>query len=115
MSRAAARQGDQVTGTDVHVLLVPSPGGPVTTPTPLPFSGTITSGCVRDVLVNSRSIAVSRAVATNSPPHLAPPPATFQRPPTNRGTVQTGSLDGARRRFAGEPPQRPGPDLQRPG
>jgi uncharacterized Zn-binding protein involved in type VI secretion len=91
MPQPAARQGDPVTGTDVHILLVPSPGGPVPTPTPLPFSGTLTGGCVADVLVNGRPVAVQGSTATNAPPHLAPPPATFAKPPTNSGTVLMGS------------------------
>jgi uncharacterized Zn-binding protein involved in type VI secretion len=35
MPQPAARQNDPVTGTDTHILMVPSPGGPVPTPTPL--------------------------------------------------------------------------------
>jgi uncharacterized Zn-binding protein involved in type VI secretion len=66
----AAKQGDVVTGTDVHVVLVPSPGGPVPTPVPLPFSGTITGGCSPDVLVEGRPAAVLGSTATCSPPHV---------------------------------------------
>src|SRR3954451_4671243 len=92
MPQPAARQGDPVTGTDVHILLVPSPGGPVPTPTPLPFSGTLTGGCVADVLVNGKPVAVQGSTATNVPPHVAPPPATFAKPPSNSATVLMGSL-----------------------
>lgn len=91
MPQPAARQGDPVTGTDVHILLVPSPSGAVPTPTPLPFSGTITGGCVADVLVNGRPVAVQGSTATNAPPHICPPPASFSKPPTNSGTVLLGS------------------------
>ena len=91
MPQPAARQGDSVTGTDVHILLVPSPGGPVPTPTPLPFSGTVTGGCVSDVLVNGRPVAVQGSSATNAPPHICPPPASFSKPPTNAGAVLAGS------------------------
>ena len=51
MAQPAARQHDPVTGTDVHIVLTPSPGGPVPTPVPLPFSGQIVSGTSADVLV----------------------------------------------------------------
>ena len=89
---AAAKMGDQVLGTDVHIELVPSPGGPVPTPFPLPFSGTITGGCSQNVLVENRPAAVVGSTATNSPPHLPMPPGTaFQVPPTNSGTVVAGS------------------------
>ena len=91
MPQPAARQNDPVTGSDVHILLVPSPGGPVPTPTPLPFTGQLMTSLSTDVLINGRPAAVQGSVAQNMPPHLAPPPATFSKPPTNQGTVVTGS------------------------
>ncbi|WP_245931324.1 PAAR domain-containing protein [Actinokineospora auranticolor] len=87
----AARMGDRVVGTDIHILLVPSAGGPVPTPTPLPFTGIITDGCSRDVLICGQPAAVVGSTAENTPPHVAPPPTTFQKQPTNRGTITTGS------------------------
>ncbi|WP_026315980.1 PAAR domain-containing protein [Actinokineospora enzanensis] len=84
-----ARLGDKVVGTDTHVLMVPSPGGPVPTPTPLPFTGTITGDCSTDVFITGAPAAVAGSTATNAPPHVAPSP--FQNPPTNRGTVVRGS------------------------
>lgn len=87
----AARQNDPVTGTDIHILLVPSPAGPVPTPTPLPFAGTLVSGLSADVFINGLPAATVDSVARNAPPHLAPPPATFQKPPTDSGTVLAGS------------------------
>ena len=91
MPQPAARQSDPVTGTDIHILLVPSPGGPVPTPTPLPFTGQLISGVSADVLINGRPAAVQGSVALNSPPHLCPPPATFSKPPANQGLVLAGS------------------------
>lgn len=91
MPQPAARQGDPVTGVDVHVVLVPSPGGPVPTPTPLPFSGTVTSGTVADVLVNGMPAAVAGSGAQASPPHVPPPGTSFANPPTSTGRIQTGS------------------------
>src|SRR5919198_786357 len=61
----AAKMGDKVVGTDIHIVMIPSPGGPVPTPLPHPFAGTITGGCSTDVLIQS--------------------------PPTNQGTVMKGS------------------------
>jgi uncharacterized Zn-binding protein involved in type VI secretion len=86
----AAKQSDPVTGTDIHIVLVPSPGGPVPTPTPLPFNGTITGGCSPNVLIDKMPAAVVGSTATNVPPHI-PPNGTFQVPPTNQGTVVVGS------------------------
>jgi uncharacterized Zn-binding protein involved in type VI secretion len=91
MPQPAARQNDPVTGTDIHILLVPSPGGPVPTPTPLPFTGQLMTGLSADVLINGRPAAVQGSVAQNMPPHLCPPPATFSKPPTNQGRVLIGS------------------------
>jgi len=91
MGKPAAKLGDRVTGTDVHVVLVPSAGGPVPTPVSLPFSGTIVDGCCATVLVAGAPSAVVGSGAVNSPPHVPPAPATFSVPPTNRGTVLTGS------------------------
>jgi uncharacterized Zn-binding protein involved in type VI secretion len=93
MSPFAARQNDPVSGSDIHVVLVPSPGGPVPTPLPHPFSGTLVESLSRDVLINGLPAATVGSVARNQPPHLPTPPGTsFSRPPTNRGTVQLGSL-----------------------
>src|SRR6266536_1081069 len=92
MGLPAARQSDPVTGVDTHVVLVPSPGGPVPTPLPHPFSGQLLEGLASDVLVNGLPAAVVGSVARNLPPHLPTPPGTvFQIPPRNQGTVQMGS------------------------
>ena len=92
MGQPAARQGDQVVGTDTHIVLVPSAGGPVPTPLPHPFSGGLVSGLSADVLIDGRPAATVGSVAQCSPPHLPTPPGTaFQIPPTNQGTVQMGS------------------------
>ena len=91
MPQPAARQNDPVLGTDTHILLVPSPGGPVPTPTPLPFAGKLLSALSTNVYVNGLAAATQNSVAQNVPPHIAPPPSTFQKPPTNSGKVVTGS------------------------
>lgn len=92
MGQPAARQTDQVVGTDIHIVLVPSPGGPVPTPLPHPFSGTLQANLVPTVLVNGLPAATAGSIAVNTVPHLPTPPGTsFTIPPTNQGTVQTGS------------------------
>jgi uncharacterized Zn-binding protein involved in type VI secretion len=90
MGQPAAKMGDSVTATDTHIVLVPSPGGPVPTPTPLPFAGKIASACSQTVLIGGRPAAVVGSVAVNEPPHI-PPNGTFQVPPTNTGTIASGS------------------------
>ncbi|MFE8977706.1 PAAR domain-containing protein [Streptomyces cyaneofuscatus] len=86
----AAAQGDRVVATDIHVVLVPSPGGPVETPMPLPYAGTIADGCCRSVLIGGRPAATRDSVAFNTPPHV-PPTGVFKNPPDNKGTISRGS------------------------
>ena len=88
MPQPAARQNDPVTGTDIHILMVPSPGGPVPTPTPLPYAGQLALSLSTDVLINSRP-AATQGSKSQQTPHI--PPFPFQRPPTNQGTVLMGS------------------------
>ena len=90
MGQPAATMGDQVVGQDTHVIMVPSPGGPVPTPQPFPFSGAITSGCDQTVLIGGKPAAVLGAIAINEPPHL-PTSGPFQVPPTNQATISKGS------------------------
>jgi uncharacterized Zn-binding protein involved in type VI secretion len=91
MPQPAARQGDPVTGTDIHIVLVPSASGTTPTPTPLPFAGQLTSGLSTDVFINNLAAATVNSVAQNLPPHIPPPGTSFSKPPTNQGRVLTGS------------------------
>ncbi|WP_410574421.1 PAAR domain-containing protein [Amycolatopsis sp. cmx-4-61] len=90
MAKPAAKMGDQVVATDTHIVMVPSPGGPVPTPIQLPFAGKITGQCSTNVLIAGKGAAVAGSTAVNVPPHV-PPGGTFQKPPDNRGTVLGGS------------------------
>lgn len=92
MGQPAARQGDSVVGVDIHVVMVPSPGGPVPTPLPHPFSGTLEQDLSTDVTIDGKAAATKDSVAVNNPPHIPTPPGTsFQKPPDNKGPVITGS------------------------
>jgi uncharacterized Zn-binding protein involved in type VI secretion len=92
MTKPAAKQGDMITAIDTHILLVPSPGGPVPTPTPLPFNGMLNGNLSSNVKIMGMPAATVGSTADNIPPHICPPPATFQKPPSNKGTVQMGSM-----------------------
>jgi uncharacterized Zn-binding protein involved in type VI secretion len=91
VGKPAAKLGDQVLGTDTHIVMVPSPGGPVPTPTPLPFSGKLAEQCSTTVLIAGCGAATIGSVALNTPPHVPPAPGTFGSQPANRGTVVEGS------------------------
>jgi uncharacterized Zn-binding protein involved in type VI secretion len=82
--------GDKIMATDIHIILIPSPGGPIPTPLPHPFVGTIDTGCAVTVLIGGQPAAVVGAGATNMPPHI-PQGGPFQIPPTNRATIIKGS------------------------
>lgn len=108
MGAPAATQGHQVVGVDTHIVLVPSPGGPVPTPLPHPFSGQLDGGLVSTVKIGGQPAATVGSTATNAPSHIPTPPGTsFQKPPSNRGTVQMGSatvkIGGQAAARAGDP------------
>lgn len=92
MGLPAAKQGDRIVGTDIHIVMVPTPGGPVPTPLPHPFVGIIGGGVSTDVLIEGKPAAVVGSSADNTPPHVPMAPGTtFQKPPANRATVLMGS------------------------
>lgn len=87
MGAPAAKQGDQVVGVDMHIVIVPG-AGPL--PMPMPFAGMLAGGLSSNVKIMGRPAATVGSTATNSPPHV-PPGGSFQRPPANKGTVKIGS------------------------
>lgn len=92
MGKPAAVQGSQVVGVDTHIVLVPSPGGPVPTPLPHPFAGMLDGGLVGSVKIGGQPAGVVGSTANNSPAHIVTPPGTsFATPPANLGTVKMGS------------------------
>jgi uncharacterized Zn-binding protein involved in type VI secretion len=90
MGQPAAKQGDNVVGVDTHVLMVPSPAGPVPTPMPMPFRGALDGALSADVVIEDKPAAVKGSTASNAPAHVAAA-GPFQKPPSNKGTVQAGS------------------------
>ena len=94
MGSPAARRTDSVAGFDTHIVMVPAAaGGTVPTSMPgHPFSGTITSKTSPDVTIDGLAAATKDSVATNQPPHVPlPPGVSFQKQPSNKGTVSSGS------------------------
>lgn len=92
MGQPAAKQGDTITGTDTHIVMVPSASGPTPTPMSHPFSGMISGALSPDVNIMGKAAAVVGSTADNVPPHLPAPPGTgFQNPPKNKATIKMGS------------------------
>jgi uncharacterized Zn-binding protein involved in type VI secretion len=90
MGQPAAKQGDRVVATDTHIVMIPTPGGPVPTPLPHPFAGQLDGSLSSDVQIEGKAAAVQGSTATNSPAHI-PQGGPFQSPPKNRGQVLMGS------------------------
>ncbi|RIK33405.1 MAG: hypothetical protein DCC57_25090 [Chloroflexi bacterium] len=90
MAQPAAKQGDRIVATDTHIVMIPSPGGPVPTPLPHPFAGIIDGSLSSDVNIEGKPAATQGSTAANTPAHI-PQGGPFQKPPANRGTIQVGS------------------------
>lgn len=87
MGKPAAKQGDQVVASDIHIVIIP-PGVP--TPLPHPFMGQLDGALSSDVKIEGKPAAVVGSTASNTPSHI-PQGGSFQKPPTNKGTVMLGS------------------------
>ena len=90
MGQPAAKQGDQVMATDIHIVLIPSPTGSIPTPLPHPFVGMLDGGLSSDVNIMGMAAATVDSTATNTPSHI-PQGGPFQSPPSNQATIQMGS------------------------
>jgi len=86
MGMVAAKQGDLIIATDTHVEQTPM----ATTPTPHSFRGVIDGDLSQNVRIMGQPAAVVGSTATNTPPHT-PTHGVFQRPPSNRGRIISGS------------------------
>jgi uncharacterized Zn-binding protein involved in type VI secretion len=92
MGQPAAKQGDQIMAMDTHIVIVP--GAPsVPTPLPHPFAGILNGNLSGNVNIMGMPAATVGSTADNAPPHIPTPPGTsFQKPPSNKGTVKMGSF-----------------------
>jgi uncharacterized Zn-binding protein involved in type VI secretion len=104
----AAKMGDKVVGVDIHIIMIPSPGGPVPTPLPHPFNGMLDTNLSPNIMIGGKPAATMGSIAHNIPPHI-PQGGPFQIPPTNMGTVIKGS---ATVMINGKPAARTGDPVQ---
>src|SRR5688572_1433085 len=79
-----------IVGLDTHIVMVSSPGGPVPTSMPMPFSGPLANDLSGSVFVDNQAVAVVGSGADNTPAHM-PIGGPFQKPPSNKATVIEGS------------------------
>ena len=110
----AAVQGSQVAGTDIHIVMVPTPGGPVPVPLPHVFSGAVNADTVATVKIGGQPAAVVGTRAANQPAHLPMPPGvSFQSRRRTAARCSWAVPRSKNRRQGGGPRRRPGHDLQR--
>src|SRR5262245_39309107 len=91
MGQPAAKMGDQVIATDIHIVMVPSPGGPIPTPLPHPFVGILNGALSSNVMIMGQPAATQNSIANNMPPHIPTGGGPFQKPPSNQGKIMMGS------------------------
>jgi len=89
VGQPAAKQGDQVIATDIHIVMMPGTP-PVPTPVPHPFTGIIDGALSQDVNIMGMPAATAGSTASNAPPHI-PQGGPFQKPPSNKATIKLGS------------------------
>ncbi len=90
MGQPAAKQGDQVTATDIHIVMIPVGSGKVPVPLPPPFTGIIDGALSSNVNIMGKPAATVDSTATNTPSHV-PNGDSFQKSPSNKGTIKMGS------------------------
>ena len=88
MGLPAAKQGDRIVATDMHLIQPPGPTPPVIVPHP--FNGTIDGSLSGDVKIEGKAAAIVGSTATNTP-HI-PTGGTFLNPPLNKGQIIKGSV-----------------------
>lgn len=92
-----AKQFDIIIGVDTHIVMIPTPGGPVPTPLPHPFIGIVFDPITFVPIVGSSIWAnglprgLGGTKVKNAVPHI-PMGGPFQKPPMNEGEIQMGNL-----------------------
>jgi len=108
----AAKHLDPVLGIDVHIVMIPSPAGPIPTPIPHPFSGMLFDPLDyipmvgATVLINGLPRAHAGTAVLAMPVHV-PMGGVFLKPPANEGEMYMGSstviVDGEPMSYAALP------------
>jgi len=91
MGMPAAKKGDIVVSTDIHLVQIPTPSGPVTVPMPHPFKGELSKKLSKNVNIMGKPAVTKGSVVDNSPKHVALG-IKFIKEPSNKGTVFMGSI-----------------------
>ncbi len=90
MGQPAAKKNDQISATDIHIVMIPAGSAQVPTPLPHPFLGIIDNGLSSDVNIMGMPAATVDSTATNTPSHI-PQGGPFQSPPSNKAIIKMGS------------------------
>jgi hypothetical protein len=106
MGQPAAKQGDQIVATDTHIVMIPSPGGPVPTPLPHPFTGQIDGGLSSDVNIGTGQHGNQHAVAHSTG-------RSFPEAAQQQGDDPDGERHRVHQWQGGRAERRQGDDLQR--
>lgn len=94
MGQPGAKQGDQVTGVNTHIITIPAlPRLPMLAPIPHPFSGILLEDSSTNVKIQDMPAATVNSVGRNLPPHI-PQGGSFQKSPLNQGKVIMGNTTG---------------------
>lgn len=88
MGNPAAKKGDFIIATDMHLIQPPGSAPPVMTPHP--YNGQIDGGLCGSVLIMGVPAATVDSTASNSPAHQ-PIGGSFVSPPSNASKIITGS------------------------
>lgn len=91
MGQPAAKKGDRILATDIHIVMLPAGTSLVPTPLPHPFTGILDGALSSNVKIMGQPAATVDSTATNTPSHV-PQGGPFQKPPQNKGKIIVGSM-----------------------
>ncbi len=107
----AAKHMDPVVGVDIHIIMIPSPAGPIPTPLPNPFVGMVMDPfdyapvIGATVYINGMPRGLGGTACVPLPPHLPLGGPFGPPPPGNEGEIFMGSatvvVDGDAQSFLG--------------
>jgi len=92
----AAKHMDPLVGVDIHIIMIPSPAGPIPTPLPHPYVGMVFDPMDyvpvlgATVYINGLPRGVAGSSGQALPPHI-PMGGPFMKPPSNESEIFMGS------------------------